>query len=507
MAVRVRYAPSATGSPHVGNLRTAIYCWLLARNQGGQFLARLEDTDRKPERYKPEGIWDIEESLRFLGIVPDEWWVGGGPVGPYVQSERLSLYQQYAEQMLAEGKAYRCYCTPERLERVRQAQQAAKQPTGYDRNCRNPEQREAMRQQRMRDEGTEDPSFVVRLAMPLEGQTVLHDEVRGDIVYENALQDDQVLLKSDGFPTYFLACAVDDHHMGITHIIRGDDWLGSAPKLVQVFKALGWETPKFIHPPLIIGADKKKLGKRHGSTQFTEFIAQGYLPEALFNFLVLLGWSAGDENRELFTISELVERFSPEGMSVNPAIFDYDKLKNFNGHYIRASEPGRIIGLCLPHLVHAGLISAPPPSTASDGDKAAYEQTLVYARRVIMLELERLKIISDIVAITDFFFRDLQFPDDYDAKAVEKRLRDDFVRPLLERQLSALEALPDWTTEALDACVHAVAEEMGLSLGQVVHPIRVAVTGRTVGPGLFETLWALGRDRTVIRLRRVLEKI
>ena len=196
--------------------------------------------------------------------------------------------------------------------------------------------------------------------MPRDGTTVLHDEIRGDIVYENRLQDDQVLLKSDGFPTYFLACAVDDHEMGITHIVRGDDWLSSAPKFVQVFVALGYDLPKFAHPPLIVGADRKKLSKRHGSTQFISFIEEGYLPEALVNFLVLLGWSAGEENRELFTMPELIQRFSLEGITDSPAIFDYDKLKWMNGHYIRRSPPGRIVGMCLPYLVRAGLVSPLP---------------------------------------------------------------------------------------------------------------------------------------------------
>jgi glutamyl-tRNA synthetase len=418
MPVRVRYAPSPTGSPHVGNLRTAIYDWLLARKEGGQFIARLEDTDRTPGRYVPEGIYDIEASLRFLGILPDESWIAGGPVGPYVQSERLPLYQQYAEQLIAQGDAYRCYCTRERLEALRTEQQANKQPTGYDRHCRNPLQREAMRAQRIAQEG-EDPAFVVRLAMPLEGVTVLHDVIRGDITYENRLQDDQVLIKSDGFPTYFLACAVDDHLMGITHIMRGDDWLSSAPKLVQVFKALGWEPPLFAHPPLIVGADKKKLSKRHGATQFIWFMEQGYLPEALINFLVLLGWSAGDENRELFTIPELIERFSLEGISDSPAVFDYEKLKWMNGHYIRASQPGRIIGMCLPYLVRAGLIPPPPAPQADDADKpryeaeqARYQEMLAYARRIIPLEIEKMKVLSEVTDLVGFFFKEIRYPAD-----------------------------------------------------------------------------------------------
>lgn len=490
MAVRVRYAPSPTGSPHVGNLRTAIYNWLLARRSGGQFLVRLEDTDRTPERFKPEGIYDIEESLRFLGILPDEWWVTGGPFGPYVQSERLPVYHQYAEQLIANGKAYRCYCTKERLDAMRLEQQERGLPTGYDRRCRylTPDERA-----RYEAEGL--PS-VVRLAVPQEGTTVLHDLVRGDIVYENRLQDDQVLLKSDGFPTYFLANAVDDRLMGITHVIRGDDWLSSGAKLILVYEAFGWEPPKFVHPPLIIGADKKKLSKRHGSTTFVEFIAQGYLPEALFNFLVLLGWSAGEENRELFTIPEMIERFTLEGISEHPAVFDYDKLKWMNGHYIRHSQPGRIIGMCLPYLLRAGLISNPPTP-----------EELEYARRVIPLEIERMKVLSEVTELVGFFFQELDFPQGYDEKAVNKWFGVAHLKPLLERLIAAYEAQPEWTAAGLEEATRAIGEELGVKFAEVVHPTRVAATGRTVGPGLFETLWALGRERVVSRFRTVLARV
>ncbi len=501
MSVRVRYAPSPTGSPHVGNLRTAIYDWLLARKEGGKFIARLEDTDRSPERYVPEGIYDIEASLRFLGIMPDEWWVTGGSAGPYVQSQRLPIYQAEIERVIASGSAYRCYCTRERLDEMRKAQQERGTPTGYDRRCRflSPEDR-------ARHDAEGKPS-VVRLAMPLDGVTVLHDEIRGDITYENRLQDDQVLIKSDGFPTYFFACAVDDHLMGITHIIRGDDWLSSAPKLVQVFHALGYPLPKFVHPPLIVGADKKKLSKRHGATQFSWFMEQGYLPEALLNFLVLLGWSAGDENRELFTIPELIEKFSIAGMSEHPAVFDYDKLNWINGQYIRSSEPGRIIGLCLPYLRKAGLIPEPPPGDASDEEKRIYRETwLDYARRIIPLEQERMKVLSEVVDLVGFFFEDLDYPNGYEPKAVAKWMGVAHLKPLLEKEITAFSALPDWTAAALEASVREITEELGVKFAEVIHPTRVAATGRTVGPGLFETLWALGRERTLHRLRTVLEK-
>lgn len=504
MPVRVRYAPSPTGSPHVGNVRTALYNWLFAHKEGGKFLVRLEDTDRSPERYVPEGIYDIEASLRYLGTLPDEWWVTGGPSAPYVQSHRLPLYRDIAEKMVAAGTAYRCYCTKERLDAMRAEQQVRGAPSGYDRHCRAPERREKMRRERLEKEG-EEPSSVIRLAMPLEGTTVLHDLVRGDITYENRLQDDQVLIKSDGFPTYFLAAAVDDHTMGITHILRGDDWLSSGPKLVQVFKALGWEPPLFVHPPLIVGMDGKKLSKRHGATQFAWFMEQGYLPEALFNFLVLLGWSAGNENREIFSVPELIERFTLEGISHAPAVFDYDKLKWMNGYYIRHSEPGRIIGMCLPYLRKAGLIPDAPAPDAGDAEKEKYRvEVLEYARRVIPLEIERMKTLSEVTDLVGFFFKPLDYPNGYDEKAVAKWFGVGHLRPMLAKEIAAFEAMPEWNATEIETVVRAIGEELSVKFAEVIHPTRVAATGQTVGPGLFETLWALGRERTLTRLRAVL---
>ena len=515
MSVRVRYAPSPTGSPHIGNIRTAIFDWLLVKKYGGQFIARLEDTDRTPGRYFPAGIYDLEASLRFLGMVPDEWWVSGGPVAPYVQSERLAIYHTAVERLLEERTAYKCYCTRERLDAMRAEQQLTKQPTGYDRKCRNltPQEREALE--------AEGLTHVVRLAMPLEGTTVLHDEVRGDISYENALQDDQVLLKTDGFPTYFLACAVDDHEMKITHIIRGDDWLGSAPKLVQVFKALGYEMPKIIHPPLIVGADKKKLSKRHGATQFSAFIEEGYLPEAIINFLTLLGWSAGEENRELFTIPELIDRFSLEGISDSPAVFDYDKLKWMNGQYIRASQLGRIIGMCLPYLIKAGLIPAYPKSPLQTGDKEkdavankefeaqqeVYKERVDFAGKAIALEVEKLKTLSEVVGLTDFFFKELSFPEDYEEKGRTKWMTATHLRPLLEQEIARYSALSDWTAPEIEAATRAIGEELSLKFGEVVHPTRLATTGKTTGPSLFDAMQLLGKETVLKRLELLLGQL
>jgi glutamyl-tRNA synthetase len=490
MSVKVRFAPSPTGSPHVGNLRTAIYDWLLAKREGGVFLVRLEDTDRSPERYAPESVADLEESLRYLRILPDYDWVNGGPDAPYIQSERLDKYHAVVNELLEAGQAYRCYCTKERLEKMRQEQQERGVPSGYDRRCRN---LPAADRERYEAEGL--PS-VVRLKMPMEGLCILHDPVRGELSYEYRLQDDQVLLKSDGFPTYFLAATVDDHLMGITHVLRGEEWLGSAPKMMHLYAALGWKPPIIAHLPVILGNDRKKLSKRHGATNFRWFIEQGYLPEALLNFLVLLGWSTGEENREILSVAEIIERFSLDGITEHPAIFDYEKLKWMNGRYIRHSPPGRIIGLCLPYLVKAGLISDPPTP-----------EEIAYARRIIPLEQERMKTLSEVVELVGFFFEELDYPKGYDEKGIAKWLGLPHIKPLLEREIAAFSALPEWTPQALEAAARAIGEELGVKFAEVVHPTRLAATGRTVGPGLYETLWALGRERVLQRLQTVSQRV
>lgn len=483
MSVRVRYAPSPTGTPHVGNVRTAIFNYLFARRNGGVFIARLEDTDRDPTRYKPETIADIEESLNFLGITPDEWWRSPGGQQDYVQSNRLELYQKASEDLLAGGFAYRCYCTPERLTQMREQQQARGVPSGYDRRCRylSPEDR-------ARNEAAGMPS-TVRLAVPLEGKTTYHDLVYGEITVENKLVDDQVLLKSSGWPTYHLAVVVDDHANGITHAIRGEDWLPSTPKQVLLYKAFGWEPPIWAHAPLIVGADGKKFSKRHGDTQFPDFVEKGYLPETMLNFLVLLGWSAGDENRELFTKEELIERFSLEGISKSPARFDYEKLKWMNGEYIRSARPERLTELCLPALQKVGMASAEPDTA----ERARIAQ-------ICALATDRMKLLSDVVPLTEFFF---VAPTEPDEKGRRKWLSSPQATVLLDAAVQTFGAVEGTLTlETAEQAVNTVAESLGLERGPVIHTTRLATTGRTVGPGLFELLVVLGKEEVVARLER-----
>jgi glutamyl-tRNA synthetase len=474
--VRVRFAPSPTGSPHIGNIRTALFTWLFARKHGGVFILRIEDTDRA--RYVEGSVQEIMDSLRWLGLDWDE--------GPYFQSQRLPLYREVAEKLVETGHAYRCYCTPERLEELRRQQEAAKQPTGYDRKCRY------LSEQERREREAQGIPYVIRFAMPLEGETVFHDEIRGEIRFENALLDDFVMLKSDGYPTYHLASVTDDHHMGITHVIRGEEWISSTPRHVQIYQALGWELPKFAHLPMILGTDRKKLSKRHGSVQFMEYIQQGYLPEAMFNFLALLGWSS-DEDRELFSREELMRRFDLSGVQENPAIFDGQKLLWMNGVYIRCKPIEELTQLCLPYLQEAGLMPEHPSP-----------EEVTYAQRVIALEAERMKLLSEVVSLTEYFFRDTL---EYEEKGVRKWLTQPYVPQMLEMLIDRYSKLEPFNVPHIETTTRAVAEELGVSAAQVIHPTRVAVSGRTVGPGLFEMIEVMGKERVLHRLRVAMEMV
>lgn len=477
MKARTRYAPSPTGPQHIGGLRTALYSWLLARNTGGQFILRLEDTDR--ERYDAESERSIKESLRWLGLDWDEGPEVGGPHAPYTQSERLPIYREAAERLITEGKAYRCYCTRERLDTMRAEKEAAKQSTGYDRKCRDlsPEERAANEAAGLKS--------VVRFRMPLEGSVTFTDAIRGDITFENALLDDFVILKSDGYPTYQLAAPLDDVLMGITHIIRGEEWISSASKNILITKALGHEPLTYAHLPLILGPDKKKLSKRNGDAAVSDYQKAGYLPEVLMNFIALLGWSEGTD-QELYTREELVAKFSLENVTNHAAVFDVQKLDWMNGLAIRSMPLPELAKQCVPYLQAAGLVADPLPA-----------EMLPYVETVIALEQERLRKLSDAPEMAAFFFKsDL----DWEDKAL-KKLQADGAKAVLAAVADALDAVQEWSVETVEAAVRGVMDSLGMKPGDVVHPVRAAVTGRTVGPGLFETIHVLGKAKTVRRLR------
>lgn len=480
MPVRVRYAPSPTGDPHLGNIRTALFDWLLARRHGGQFILRIEDTDRA--RYVESGVQAQVEALRWLGLDWDEGPDVGGPHAPYVQSERLSLYRRYSDQLLESGRAYLCFCSPERLDQVRKDQQSRKEPPKYDRRCRNltPEDRRAMSEQGIVP--------VVRFKTPLGSVTITQDALRGTIDFQNDTLDDFVLLKSDGFPTYHLASIVDDHLMQITHVLRGEEWLSSLPRHILIYQSFGWPPPVFAHLSTILGPDRSKLSKRHGAHSALEYRAQGYLPDALVNFLALLGWSL-DDRTEIIDRATLIKHFGLDRVLPNPAVFNAEKLLWMNGVYIRALPAGELAERVRPFLEeHLG--------REVDRDRLL---------RIVPLVRERIKTLREIVDMADFFFEEELR---YDVPSLlGKKFAGAPQRAAegLERVLAAAERLDRWDHESLEASVRPLAEEMAVKAGDLFGVIRVAVTGKKATPPLFETMEVLGRDRTLARLRRALE--
>lgn len=477
---RVRFAPSPTGSPHIGTVRTAVFDYLFAEHTGGTFILRIEDTDRT--RFVEGSLEEIMVGLRWLGAQWDEGPEVGGDYGPYFQSERLPFYQKYAQQLIDEGKAYYCYCTRERLEELRKSQEAAKQSTGYDRRCRDltPEQREQCAQ--------ENPNPVIRFKMKLEGRSEFDDIVRGRVSFENSLQDDFVAVKADGFPTYHFANVVDDHLMEITHVIRGDEWLSSAPKHLQLYEAFGWTPPVWVHPPLILDTSGKKLAKRSGiSTAIVDYIRDGYLPDAMLNFLATMGWSSG-EDKKLFSRQELIEKFTLEGIVNHPAVFDLARLNDLQGEYVRMLKVEELAELILPRLQEAGYVSESPTPEERD-----------YLVRVTRLIQDRIVLLRDAPDAVSFFYVD-DF--EYDEKGYRKYLAKETTPALLNAVSERLNATPDWNLETIENAVRTAGSEMGAEGGAVIHPVRMAITGRTFGPGLFELMEVLGKEKCVERLKK-----
>ncbi|MCE5313574.1 MAG: glutamate--tRNA ligase [Armatimonadota bacterium] len=477
---RVRFAPSPTGSPHIGNIRTAVFDYLFAEHTNGTFILRVEDTDRT--RYVENSLEEMMAGLRWLGMQWDEGPEADGAHGPYFQSERLNLYHKYAQQLLDEGKAYYCYCSRERLEAMRKVQEAAKTHTGYDRKCRDltPKERE--------ERARECPAPVIRFKMALDGRTEFDDIVRGRVGFDNSLQDDFVMIKADGFPTYHFASIVDDHLMEITHVIRGEEWLSSAPKHVQLYDAFGWKPPVWVHLPLIMDTSGKKLSKRSGvSTAFYDYIENGYLPEAMLNFLATMGWGSG-EDRKLYSRAELVEKFSLEGIANHPAIFDIAKLNDLNGEYIRMLSVDDLANMIRPRLHAAGYINGMPS-----------EEELAYLKSVTSLIRDRLVTLAEAPEMVEFFYND-DFG--YDEKGAKKHLSKETTPPALKSVSEKLAGLEMWDVESIDAAVRAAGVEHGLEGGHIIHPVRMAITGRTWGPGLFDLMQVIGQKKCVARLQR-----
>ncbi len=481
--VRTRYAPSPTGEPHLGNIRTALYDWLLARHFGGQFILRIEDTDQ--QRYAEGGVDALFAALRWLGLEWDEGPDVGGPHGPYVQSERLDLYNTYTDRLLAEDHAYQCYCSPERLDEVRKAQQARKEPPRYDRHCRDltPAERAAAE--------ASGVTPVVRFKTPLTGEVVAHDVLRGDILFQNDTLDDFVIMKSDGYPTYHLAAIVDDHLMEITHVIRGDEWLPSAPRHFLIYQAFGWEPPLIAHVSRVLGPDKAKLSKRHGAHSVLDYRAQGYLPDAVINFLALLGWSL-DDHTEIIDRETLIKSFSLERLLPNPAVFNQEKLLWMNGMYIRQMPVEELADTLRPYL--------------EDALRKRIDRAVLV--RIVPIIRERIHLLPEIVEIADFFFIDEPLKYEVDTLLGKKFAgRPAEAAAALERIVAAAEALDGWSHEALEAAIRPLADELGMKAGDLFGLARVAVTGKPATPPLFETMDILGREVTLQRLRAALDKL
>lgn len=479
-SVRVRIAPSPTGYFHIGSARTALFNWLFARHHGGRFIVRVEDTDRS--RYHPEAVPDMLASLRWLGLDWDEGPEVGGDYGPYFQSERLEIYRHYAHWLVAQGHAYRCYCPPERLAALRREQREAKDDIGYDRHCRTLTARQRAEYE------AQGIIPVIRLAVPLEGQTTFHDVLYGDITVDNSALNDLVLLKSDGYPTYHLANVVDDHLMAISHIMRGDEWLSSVPKHVLLYHAFGWEVPVYAHLPLILApSGQGKLSKRHGGVEVRDFRRQGYLPEAMVNYLARVGWSY-DDKTEIFSRAELIRYFDLSGVNSSPARFSYERLEWINGYYIRQLDADDLAERLVPFLVEAGF-----PVAATQ------------VRPIVPLVRERLKKLADVVEWTDFFFKEQL---DYEPAAlIGPKMTAAGSLAALRRAREVLASVPDFRAETIEPPLRALADELGLKSGPLLGILRVAVTGKTVAPPLFETLAVLGQARTVARLDRAVEKL
>ena len=473
--VRVRFAPSPTGHPHLGNIRTALFNWLFARHNGGTFILRIEDTD--VARWVEGATDTILDSLRWLGLDWDE--------GPHFQSQRLEVYRGVADRLVKDELAYLCYCSPQRLESMRQEQIRRKQPPGYDRHCRH-----LTRAQRGELEAS-GTTPVVRCKSPLEGQTSFCDLIRGEIVFENSTLDDFVLLKSDGYPTYHLANVVDDHQMKISHVLRADEWLSSTPRHVLLYQALGWTPPQFAHLPMILGPDRAKLSKRHGATSVKEYMDQGYLPEAMFNFLALLGWSL-DDRTELLSAQEIIEQFTLDRISKAAAVFNREKLDWMNGVYLRGLNLREFSERAMPFLERDLRLEIRRPL---DTD---------YIGRIAPLVQERAKTLGEVPQLTEFFFVDEV---EYDAGLLTSKLERAEAVEAIQASLARLEKLENWDAASLEALLRPLAEELGLKTGAFFGLLRVATTGRTAAPPLFQTMEVLGRERCLERLRAALGRL
>jgi glutamyl-tRNA synthetase len=463
-AVRVRFAPSPTGYLHIGGVRTALFNWLFARHERGTFILRIEDTDQS--RSTDEAIHAILEGLRWVGLDWNE--------GPFRQTERIDLYREHALRLFEQGQAYWCVCTAEELDARRKEAQAKGLQHKYDGRCRA--------------RGIVSPTgeAALRFKAPQEGQTIIEDLIKGEVTFDNSILDDLIILRSNGYPTYNFSVVVDDALMNITHVIRGDDHLTNTPRQIPMFKALGYPVPRFGHLPMILGSDKARLSKRHGATSVLAYRDMGYLPEAMINYLVRLGWSYGDQ--EVFSLPELIEKFSFESVQKSSAIFNPDKLLWMNAHYIRHNDPQRVAGLLQPFLEQAGL------GNEARSMPAGWMEKLVIALR------ERAQTLAELAAAAAPYVQQDVTMDE----AAAKKYLTPAIAPALELLVKRIEALPGFTKSVLEEAFKEVLTAQGLKMGELAQPVRVALTGRTASPGIFDVLDLLGRERALARLKHAI---
>ena len=472
---------------HIGGLRTALYDWFLARKTGGQFILRIEDTDRN--RYDPDAEWHIKESLQWLGLDLDEGPDIGGPYAPYTQSERLALYADAAEKLIESGNAYYDDTQPEELAALRQRQQAAGQAPGYDNRGRHrtPEQIQGSR-----DRGLD---VVVRFRVPDHGELQIEDEVRGRMKFDLSLLQDFVILKSDGYPTYHLAHVVDDHEMSITHVIRGEEWIPSAPRHVLIQQALGIPTPKYVHVPLITAQNGAKLSKRHGAQSALEYRDAGYAPDAVLNYLALLGWSPGDDT-EVMTRNEIASRFEIERILSHPAKFSAEKLEWMNQQHIMQADDDALADMMLPFLER-------PEKYGGFLDEINRPIDRDVVKAMVPVLKERIKVLPDAIALLDFLFVEQVEPNP--EEMIGRRMDAEMVLTALNASIEALTAVDPFTGEKIEAALRGLTATTSLKAGQLFTPIRVAVTAKRIAPPLFESIEVLGRERTLDRLRKGLD--
>ena len=493
--VRVRIAPSPTGDPHVGTAYIGLFNYVFAKHNKGDFLLRIEDTDRS--RFSEDSEQQIFDAMKWLGLNYDEGPDIGGEKGPYRQSERFSIYKEYAEKLVEKGEAYYCFCTPERLQKLRERQIAMKQAPGYYRHCRN------LTKEEVEAKLAAGEPYVIRLKMPYEGETVVKDELRGDIIFENSKIDDQVLLKSDGFPTYHLANIVDDYLMGITHVIRAEEWISSTPKHIQLYKAFGWDEPKWYHMPLLRNADRTKISKRKNPVSLNYYMEEGYLKEGILNFLALMGWSFGGD-KEIFTLEEMIENFSFDKISLGGPVFDLVKLGWVNNHHMRLKNLDELTKLSIPYFVAAGYY----------GNENLSDREYEKLKRIVEITREGSQTLKELPLNAAIYFEDeFELPSVQEGMNKKERKSVEKLRSSLETEtgkksiklfIEKIKGLgEEISEEEAKKILNELQEELGEGPAAVIMPLRAVITGKSRGADLYTVIAVIGKERTLKRIENI----